>query len=1326
MPPVKDSLQQLAAEIDLCLLSDRSELQKLWQALQRNAKAGKPFDRLQAKFQQLAAQSQKRLEPRLKLIVPRYDDQLPICQKREQIIELISEHQVLVLAGETGSGKTTQLPKFLLELGRGRLGMIGHTQPRRLAARAVATRIAEELGEPLGQTVGYQVRFDATTSDSTRVKLMTDGILLAEAQHDPLLEKYDTLIIDEAHERSLNIDFLLGYLKRLLPKRPDLKVIITSATIDLQRFSEHFNGAPVLEVSGRTYPVDVLYRPAEMQQDSQSQSQQQTSKDSDDLTLDLPQRVVAALEEIELREGAGKGPRLGDVLVFLSGEREIREVAEQLRKAAAANQLRDIQVLPLYARLSHAEQNKIFHPSGRGRRIVLATNVAETSLTVPGIRYVIDSGVARISRYSVRSKVQRLPIEAISQASANQRKGRCGRVAEGVCIRLYGEDDFNGRPAFTDAEIRRTNLAAVILQMEALRLGAMEEFPFIDPPDSRQIRDGVKLLEELGAIQGDRLTEQGLQLSRLPVDPRIGRMVLEAAKKNCLSEVLIVASVLGIQDPRERPADKRQQADEKHRLYQDPDSDFSGFINLWSQYEQQRQELSQGQLRSYCKQQFLSFMRMREWRDLHRQLHLACKVLGLKENAEPAGYEPIHRALLAGLLSHIGFKQENREYLGARNRKFMLFPGSSLSKGKAKWMMAAELTETSRLFARTAARIEPAWVEPLAPHLIKRSYGEPHWEKRAAQVVAYEKISLYGLVIVPSRRVNFGAIDPELAQQIFIRSALVEGEFETKAAFFAHNRQLLDEVSALEDKSRRRDILIDEEQLFEFYRELLLKQGGERVVNGASFEKWRKRLEQDDPQALFLTREALMRQGAGAISSHQYPDLLDSHGLKFRLHYQFSPTAEDDGVSIDVPVAALNRLPQNQLQWLVPGMLRDKCIALVKGLPKTLRKQCVPVPDRIDQFMQQAQPGESSLTDALAASLKRQSGVIINPEDWNEEIIDKHYRFNIRVLDPRGKILAQGRDWSALVRQFGEVAEVLDAPQESEWERSDIQRWDFGELPLQVELDQAGMKLPAYPALTIQDKGLSICLHSTPAQAQQAHYWGVARLLQLQSARQLKELQRKLPDLERSALLFAKLGSKNALKDDFFAGLFAQVFLAERDGKAPLLPRTADAFEQLLAQGRAELWPAAEQLSAQLLALLTRYQKITKRLTGAIQLAWAPVLNDIRQQLSQLVYNGFITAATGCWWSRLPIYLQAIEIRLDKFQQDLQRQRVASDQLQQLWLQWQSRLTQTLQAGGDTEELYRYRWMLEEYRVSLFAQQLGTLLPVSEKRLKQQWLLTAA
>ena len=1306
------SLATLADSIDLCLLADRPALRKLMRAMRNNAKAGKPYDRLQGKFERQRDASMAVVQQREQIISPNYDDSLPICQKREQILALIENNQVLVLAGETGSGKTTQLPKFCLELGRGRLGLVGHTQPRRLAARAVAARIADELQQPLGHSVGYQVRFDDRLGEQSRVKLMTDGILLAEIQHDRDLLRYDTLIIDEAHERSLNIDFLLGYLKRLLPRRPDLKLIITSATIDVERFSKHFDNAPVLEVSGRTYPVEVRYRPPELLQ-----------SEADPRQLSQPQQIEAALAEIEQLERGGHGHRLGDVLVFLSGEREIREAAEQLRKAALYNRLRDIRVLPLYARLSQGEQNKIFQPSGSGRRVVLATNVAETSLTVPGIRYVIDCGEARISRYSIRSKVQRLPIEPVSQASANQRKGRCGRVSEGICIRLYSEEEFQARPSFTDAEILRTNLAAVILQMEAQGLGAMEQFPFIDPPDPRQIRDGVRLLEELGAMQSGKLTPIGRQLSRLPVDPRIGRMLVEAAQLDCLSEVVVVAAVLTLQDPRERPLDKQQQADEKHRQHQDKDSDFIGLLNLWNHYEQQRQELSQGQLRRYCQKQFLSFMRMREWRDLHRQLHLACKSLGWKENREAAGYESIHRALLAGLLGHIGMRQDNREYLGARNRKFRVFPGSTLAKGKAKWLMAAELVETSQLFARLAAKIEPRWIETLAGHLVKRSYSEPHWEKKPAQVVAYEQQTLYGLVIVPKRKVHFGKIEPQTAQQIFIRSALVEGEFNTRAPFYHHNRQLLNEVEALEDRSRRRDILIDEDQLFEFYQEKLLKHGGERVVNGASFEKWRKALEHDDPKALYLTRDELMRHEAAAVTQAQYPDYLEHKGLKFRLSYHFSPGAIDDGVTISVPVGALQRLPVKRLEWLVPGMLREKCIALVKGLPKALRKQCVPVPDRIDQFLQQVQADDCSLLELLAHALKRQCGVLIQPEDWDESVLESHYRFNIRVLDSQGRCLEQGRDWAALCQRFaGAEAEIVDIRQ-SKWERRGIQSWDFGELPAEIELDQAGMKVPAFPALCADDANsdtASIQLFSNPHQALVQHRWGVVRLLKGMLHRELKQLLRQLPELNQSVLLFAKLGRREQLHGDFVDGLVLRTFIAEIEN-LEALPRSQKAFEQLFERRRDHLLPQAEQLSKKLHSILASYQTLNKSLSGTIQLAWAPVLNDIRTQIAELVYPGFIREIPIFWWSRLPIYLQAIELRLQKFKQELPRQRLLSEQLQQYRTQYQQLAKQVANSNLDPSELEQFRWMLEEYRVSMFAQQLGTCLPVSDKRIRQQW-----
>ncbi|MCW8886151.1 MAG: ATP-dependent RNA helicase HrpA [Motiliproteus sp.] len=1300
---MNSSLKQLAAELENCLLSDRQELQKILAAIKRNAAKGKPFDRLQSKFQQRVQQSigvvEKRQGAPLHI---RYDDNLPIADKRQQILELIKKHQVVVLAGETGSGKTTQLPKLCLELGRGVFGVIGHTQPRRLAARAVASRIAEELSVELGSLVGYQVRFSDALSDQSRVKLMTDGILLAEIQHDPLLLRYDTLIIDEAHERSLNIDFLLGYLKRLLPKRPDLKLIITSATIDLERFARHFD-APVIEVSGRTYPVELIYSPLD----------EMTGEDEKD--LDLQQAIVRSISDIEQLERQRNLHYRGDVLVFLSGERDIRETADALRK----QQFRDTEILPLYARLSQSEQNRIFHPNGRGRRIVLATNVAETSLTVPGIRYVVDPGFARISRYSYRSKVQRLPIEAISQASANQRKGRCGRVSEGICIRLFSEDDYNSRPGFTDAEILRTNLAAVILQMEGLKLGRVEDFPFIDPPDPRFIKDGIRLLQELGALnKGGGLTAIGRQLSKLPVDPRIGRMIVEAKNNSCLSEVLVIASALSVQDPRERPLDKQQQSDEKHRQHQDPDSDFIGFLNLWNLYEEQRQSLSNSQLRSYCKKQFLAFMRMREWRDLHRQLHLACKDLGFKENSQPAGTDAIHKSLLAGLLGNIGLKQENREYLGARNRKFVIFPGSVLakSKGNKKWIMAAELVETSRLFARVVAKIEPHWIEPLAKHLVNRNYSEPHWEKRAARVVAYEQQTLYGLAIVSKRKVHFGTIEPEQSQQIFVRSALVEGDYSTNAPFFNHNRQLLKEVEALEDKSRRKDILVDEEQLYEFYRQLLIEQRGDEVVNGASFEQWRKKLEQQDPKALFISKEQLMQHDAATITEEKYPDNFNWQGMEFRLSYHFEPGTENDGVTISVPAVALNRLPHKRLQWLVPGMLKDKCIALLKGLPKNLRKNFVPISDYVDAFMDRASSDDIELTEALALSLRKMTGVRIPEASWKEVVLDEHHLINYQILDVEGKTLLVGRDWQALSQRCSADSQTGVREKAHPIERNRIEKWDFGELPFEVQVQQAGMKLELYSAVTYDGKDIAVRLFDNPLEAEIEHRQGVRQLLWLQIHQKIKVLRKDLSGWNHIALMYSGIGSENLLWRDFIAAIINRAFLS---GSEP--PRNYQAFQRCLEQGRFKFHETAIELFDLLKQVLESYRRSSKRLSGKVSLDSVTILNDIRTQLEGLLIKGFLEQTPPQWLTRYPIYLQGIECRLDKFARDINQQRIYSEQLGQLQNRYFMRMKQPVLEENTQKCLIQYRWMLEEYRISLFAQNLGTVCTVSTKRLDKLW-----
>jgi ATP-dependent helicase HrpA len=1016
-------LEQLRQASSRVMVREAEQLEKRLAGLQRRLHNRQPIDRGLDKVEHELQRAQATLAKREALKVAlNYPAELPVVERREDIMQALEAHQVVVVAGETGSGKTTQLPKICLELGRGRRGLIGHTQPRRLAARSVATRLAEELEVPLGDQVGYQVRFHDQSSATTLVKLMTDGILLAETQHDPLLLRYDTIIIDEAHERSLNIDFLLGYLKRLLPKRPDLKIIITSATIDVERFAAHFGSthapAPVVEVSGRTYPVEVHYRPLVRDTD-----------DEEDRTLQ--EGIVHAVEEIEQIErekGWLHGPR--DVLIFLPGEREIRETADTLRRA----ELRGTEILPLYARLSNAEQNRVFSPHS-GRRIVLATNVAETSLTVPGIRYVIDPGLVRISRYSYRSKIQRLPVEPVSQASANQRKGRCGRVAEGVCLRLYDEEDFLSRPAFTDPEIQRTNLASVILSMLALKLGNIEAFPFVDPPDSRFVTDGFRLLFELGAVtEQQHLTPLGRKLARLPIDPRLARMVLEGAERGSLRDVLIVVSALAIQDPRDRPADKRQAADQAHLRWHDPDSDFVAILNLWHGIENAREALSGNQLRRWCREHYINYLRVREWHDTFRQLRQLLRDMAI-EVPPPLPLDPeqsedqarqlrrktsakLHQALLSGLLSHLGMLSENREYLGARNRKLMIHPGSGLAKKSPKWLMAFELVETSRLFARTVAKIDPAWIEPQALHLVKRSYADPHWEMKRAQVVAKEQVTLFGLPIVAGRRVHYGPIAPQESRELFIRRALVEGEFQTRGEFFAHNRSLIDEVTDLEDRARRRDILVDEETLFAFYDQRI----PENIVNGKGFEHWRKKAERHDPDCLKFDIETLKARDAAEVTQADYPDHLILNGNAYPLSYHFDPEAEDDGVTLTVPAAMLPQLPVHALDWLVPGLLREKCIALMKSLPKAIRRQVVPIPDWVDAALETLVPDERPLTEALGEFIRRRTATRVHPDDWRLDQLAPHLFMNLRVVNHAGEVIGQGRDVRALEKRFEEAA----------------------------------------------------------------------------------------------------------------------------------------------------------------------------------------------------------------------------------------------------------------------------------------------------------------
>ncbi len=998
VPSAPQSLEQIAAQLDHCTLADRRRLRGQLITIRRRLAVGKPADRAMATFKVELERAQQRYRQReAGRPHPAYPEALPVSGRRAEIAAAIAAHQVVVVAGETGSGKTTQLPKICLELGRGISGLIGHTQPRRIAARSVARRIAEELKSTLGGIVGYKVRFTDQVSEQSLVKVMTDGILLAEIQSDALLEQYDTLIIDEAHERSLNIDFLLGYLKQLLPHRPDLKVIITSATINTAAFSQFFDGAPVIEVSGRTYPVEVRYRPVQ-------------GDDEDTRDRDLPQAVVDAVDEL------GRLDPLGDTLIFLPGEREIREVGEALRK----HPLRNTEIVPLFSRLSTQEQDKVFQPHS-GRRLVLATNVAETSLTVPGIRFVIDTGSARISRYSPRTKVQRLPIKPVSQASANQRAGRCGRVSSGICIRLYSEEDFLARPLFTDPEILRTNLASVILQMSVMNLGEVEAFPFLAAPERRAINDGFALLHELGAVdEQHELTSSGRQLARLPLDPRIGRMLLAAERERSLHEVLIIAAALTIQEPRERPMDAQQAADTAHARFHDERSDFLSYLKLWDHFHAQSRHLSNSKLRKLCRDEFLSYVRLREWHEIHGQLLAVCSELGFRLNEEPADYNAIHRALLTGLIGNIAFKQEldkertkekGRErgepYLGARGNKLAIFPGSGLAKKPPKWLVAAEVVETSRLFARTVAAIDPLWLESLAAHLLRRHYFEPHWEKNAAQVAAFEQVTLYGLTLIAKRRINYGPLDPPLARELFIRHALVEGEYRSEAPCLKHNRALLEEVEQLEAKSRRRDLLVDEQTLFAFYDAKLPP----HIYSGKSFEKWRREAERDQPRLLFMTRDELLQREALGLGSELFPDLLRVGDLQLPLHYHFEPGAADDGVTVLVPLAALGQLNPEPFEWLVPGMLRDKLTALIRALPKALRVNFVPAPNFAEAALAGMTFAQGSLYEQLSQRLLRITGTTVPLESWRACELPHHLQMNFRVLGDDGTVWGEGASW---------------------------------------------------------------------------------------------------------------------------------------------------------------------------------------------------------------------------------------------------------------------------------------------------------------------------
>ena len=1272
------------------------------------------------------------LEKRLaNLPLPAYPDDLPVVAMRAQIARAIHDHPIVIVCGETGSGKTTQLPKICLELKRGVNGLIGHTQPRRIAARTVATRIAQELKTPLGQAVGYKVRFSDKVSPNTYIKLMTDGILLAETQGDPLLKRYDTIIIDEAHERSLNIDFLLGYLKRLLPRRPDLKVIVTSATIDAERFSTHFTHwgipAPVIEVSGRMYPVEVRYRPLKTKDKTKEKAASLTPDPSAPLQVfpspngrgevrafarakeestdeDIEAAILDAVDDLA-RERTG-----GDILVFLPGEREIRETAEALRKHHPSG----AEILPLFARLSFEEQDRVFKPH-TGTRIVLATNVAETSLTVPGIRYVIDPGVARVNRYSYRNKVELLQIEKISRASANQRAGRCGRVAAGVCIRLYDEEDFAARDEFTDPEILRTSLASVILRMKSLKIGDVEDFPFLEPPPPRMIADGYQLLAELGAVDDEnQLTPVGWQLAKFPIDPRISRMIVAAKQENCLAEVLIIASALSVQDPRDRPFDRAEAADRAHQPFQDERSDFMGYLKLWKFFDDAiRHKKSKRKLIDQCQQHFLSHRRLREWRDIHGQLAALTGEMGLRENEIPATYEQIHRALLAGLLGNLGFKNDEGEYLGARGIKFTIFPGSVLRKASstsAKWVMAGELVDTARLYARCVARIEPEWIEPVAAAMLKRHYFDPHWEKDRAMVTAYERVTLYGLTLVPRRSVHYGPINPVEAREIFIRRALVEGDFQTSAKFFVQNQVVIKEVQALEHKARKRDVLVDEHTLFAFFNALVPPD----IHNGAAFEQWRTQAEQQNPRLLYLTREYLMRHAAMDITEAQFPETLSAGEVTYKLRYRFEPAHPLDGVTVTVPLHLLNTLEDTPFDWLAPGMIRDKVAAYLKALPKTLRRNLFPLPEQVTAFLTGCDT-RKPFVDALANFVRQRAGQPVATAVWDGAQIPAHLRMNFRVIDDAGRELANGRDLAALKVQLGQAAQLTFSDIETGIERDHIKVWDCGDLPEQISFTRNGRKLTGYPALVDERDSVAIRLFDVKQAADAAMRAGVTRLMRLALKEQMKQLEKNLRGFEQASLQLRSIAGVDDLREDVIAAITDRAFIGE-----DTLPRTQKDYETQLKRARTRL-PAVSEGACRLLAAIgVEYHQVSLALGGAAGALARPAA-DIKAQLSRLIFKGWFAATPWEQLAHLPRYLQAMQKRLEKYPRDIERDARHAATIGGWWKRYDALLEKQTQAGAIDPRLGELRWQLEELRVSLFAQELKTPYPVSYKRIEKFW-----
>ncbi|WP_262964021.1 ATP-dependent RNA helicase HrpA [Methylobacter psychrophilus] len=1308
--PSSDLVKQLTQQLPLCLNQDRHVLKRQLDRLRSETQKGKnPLEQLNA----LAGRLEKSVALRAKRLasIPSLNfPDLPVTGKKDEIAKLIKENQVVIVCGETGSGKTTQLPKICLSIGLGAAGFIGHTQPRRIAARTVADRIAEELGESIGKSVGYKIRFNDKTHAESLVKLMTDGILLAESQNDPYLSQYDTIIIDEAHERSLNIDFLLGYLKWLLPKRPDLKVIITSATIDPQRFSTHFNNAPIIEVSGRTYPVDMRYRPIEQKEEDDNQSARTALDETSD---DLQNAILDAVDELyrDLR---------GDILIFLSGEREIRETTDSLKKHHPTQ----YEILPLYSKLSVSEQERVFKPKGGKIRIVLATNVAETSLTVPGIRGVIDTGHARISRYSHRSKIQRLPIERISQSSANQRAGRCGRVAEGICIRLYSHDDYLARSEFTEPEIMRTNLSAVILQMTALNLGEIEDFPFLEPPEDKMIRDGKNVLHEVNALdKAGKLTDIGKQLAKFPTDPKLARMLIAAAHEHCLTEVAIIVSALSVQDPREKPADKMQQADTKHVAFRHPESDFLTVLNIWNTFEEQKKHLSNSKLRKYCSDNFLSYIRMREWFDIHAQIMQVIKGdLKMHPNTDDAGYEKIHRALLPGLLSNIGFRHESHEYLGARGLKFFIFPGSGLHKLKPKWIMAAEQVETSKVYARNVARIEPEWIEQCAAHLVKHNYYDPHWAKKSARCMVSARTLLYGLTLQAGRKIPYDHVDPKAAREIFIRSALVDHDYHSNAPFYIANQKLLEEVGIIQHKGRRVDLVADEQWLYQFYDNKLPPE----IVSGVALDTWRKTVERANPKILFLTKEDLTREEEeDYVNEWDFPDSKKIGNLTLPLQYRFEPGHDEDGVTVIIPVHQLNQLSQAPFEWLVPGLLEEKCVALIKSLPKQIRKHFVPVPQTVKQCLEIEPDFKGTLQEWLGNRLRKLTGEAIPLNAWNLDGLTDHLKMNFRVVDDQDKLLDYGRDLKKLQLKYTTKAEhSFDQIAADELNYTGCIQWAFDDLPETWQFIQKGQNFIGFPAIIDEGDAVGVRIFDTEQKAALQHQKGLMRLLKLQLRKECTYIIKNMPQSAAVELTYNRLPkhpilsllvgengvASTSYKEDMLYLILYSVFI---EGQSI---RTQQAFEQSLQQHKPELIGIGNDAGKTALEIMELYGVIKKCMERTLH-ANDPLAKDINEQLNLLIYAGFIRNTPYQCLKAIPRYLKAIQYRLDKRDHNLQKTQEVTRYSVRFWKD----IEKKAKKDWVIPEQDPFRWAIEELRVSLFAQQLKTAYPVSVKRMDKLW-----